>query len=242
MIRKLAATIALGHVVTATPHPGVAAVTCPIELPRGVDPFTLEPADFVERIDNPYWPMRPGTTWVYREADTHGNQQRVVVKVKDRTRDILGIAATVVRDTVTEDGELVEDTRDWYAQDVCGNVWYLGERTEEYEGGVPVTTAGSWEHGVNGARGGVFMPATPEVGQAFWNEKAPGIAEDWFKVVSTSESTSVPFGSFSNCVETEERTPLEPDVVGGKLYAKDVGLVSETAGQEENSQLTKYTK
>ena len=131
MIRKCAGLIALGLVASAAPTVGSAAVTCPIELPQGSEPFTLEAADFVERVDNPSWPMAPGTTWVYREADTYGNEQRVVVKVKERTRDILGIAATIVRDTVSEDGQLVEDTRDWYAQDVCGNVWYLGESTKE---------------------------------------------------------------------------------------------------------------
>jgi hypothetical protein len=92
---------------------------------------TLEPAEFVDRIDHPYWPMAPGTRWVYRESDTKGSAQKVRVTVTDRTREILGISATVVHDKVTEHGELIENTFDWYAQDLCGNVWYMGENTKE---------------------------------------------------------------------------------------------------------------
>jgi hypothetical protein len=95
--------------------------------------------------------MAPGSRRVYRETDAEGTVQRVEVTVTNRQKAIAGIDALVVHDQVTEQGELVEDTLDWYAQDFDGNVWYLGEDTTEYENGKPKTKEGSWEHGVDGA-------------------------------------------------------------------------------------------
>ena len=156
------------------------AVSCPITLPKGSDPVTLDPADFGGPIDNEYWPMAPGTTWVYKE----GANQKVRVTVKQRTRMIEGIEATVVHDVVSEARQLVEDTLDWYAQDVCGNVWYLGEKTAEYENGQIVSTAGSWEAGVDGAYAGIAMPADPTVGTTYRQEYYAGEAEDAASVLS----------------------------------------------------------
>jgi hypothetical protein len=225
MIRKLAGLIVLGIAATVAPGVGVAAVTCPINMPQGSDPVTLDPADFVAVIDNPYLPMAPGSKWVYREVDTQGNEQRVVVKVKTRTREIIGITATVVRDTVTDHGDLVEDTFDWYGQDVCGNVWYLGENTKEYEGGTVVSTAGSWEAGVDGAQPGVVMPADPQVGLTYRQEYYAGEAEDNAKVLSIDEQVEAPIGHFSNALLTKELTPVEPTLLEYKLYASGVGMV-----------------
>jgi hypothetical protein len=124
----------------------------------------------VRPIDNPYMPLAPGSRWLYRETDTDGSVRRVVVKVTRRTKRIAnGVTARVVRDTVTENGRLVEDTFDWYAQDRRGNVWYLGEDTKEYEKGKVVSTSGSWEAGVNGARAG-----TARV-QALRPRRRPGV-------------------------------------------------------------------
>ena len=135
----------------------------------------LGPGDFTTRIDNPYLPMRPGSRWVYRETDTEGTVQRVVVKVTRRTKRIAnGVTARVVRDTVTERGRLVEDTFDWYAQDRAGNVWYLGEDTTEYEDGRPVSKEGSWEAGVDGARAGIVMLARPRPGRELPPGALPG--------------------------------------------------------------------
>jgi hypothetical protein len=120
----------------------------------------LDPADFTTKITNPYWPMKPGNRWVYRETDSEGIKQRVVVTVTDRTKEIAnGVTARVVRDRVTEKGVPVEVTDDWYAQDKAGTIWYLGEATTEYEDGEPVSTSGSFEAGVDGAQAGVIMPA-----------------------------------------------------------------------------------
>jgi hypothetical protein len=193
-------------------------------LPQKGEPFELDPADFVDTIDNPYWPMTPGSRWVYRETDADGTVQRVVVTVTDRTRTIEGIEATVVRDTVSEDGEVVEDTFDWYAQDRWGNVWYLGEATKEYDN-EKVSTAGSWEAGVDGALAGVVVPAQPEPGLAYRQEFYAGEAEDEAVVLSVDERADVPQGSHEGVLMTKDLNPLEPDLVEHKFYARGVGPV-----------------
>jgi hypothetical protein len=203
----------------------VATEQQPAALPQGGEPFELDPADFVAEIDNPYWPMSPGSTWVYRETDAEGAVQRVEVTVTDRTKTILGIEATVVHDVVTENGELIEDTFDWYAQDATGNVWYLGEATKEFEDGKVTTTEGSWEAGVDGAQAGIIVPAHPEVGMTYRQEYYAGEAEDEGEVLSLDERAEVPFGSFDNLLMTKDTTPLEPDVLEHKFYAEGVGPI-----------------
>jgi hypothetical protein len=197
----------------------------PRALPQAGEPVELDPADFVARIDNPYWPMLPGSRWIYRESGADGMELRVEVTVTERKKRILGIDATVVHDVVTEDGELIEDTYDWYAQDMAGNVWYLGEATKEFEHGKVVTTAGSWEAGVDGAQAGVVMPAEPRVGVAYRQEHYAGEAEDRGRVLSLDERVEVPFGSFDRVLMTKDWTPLEPDVLEHKFYARGVGPV-----------------
>jgi hypothetical protein len=145
---------------------------------------------------------------------------------------------------VTEDGELVEDTFDWYAQDGNGNVWYLGEETKEYEDGKLMTTAGSWEAGVDGALPGVIVPATPEVGMAYRQEYYAGDAEDAAEVLSLSERAEVPFGSFRDVLLTKDFTPLEPDVLEYKLYARGVGpvLVLGVSGGSGREELVAFSR
>jgi hypothetical protein len=194
-------------------------------LPRGSDPVTLTPSEFTTEIDNPYLPMRPGDHWVYRETDVDGSEQRVEVTVTGETKTILGIEAVVVHDVATEDGEVIEDTYDWYAQDADGNVWYLGEDTKEFEDGEVTSTAGSWEAGVDGAQPGIAMPADPEPGLTYRQEYYAGEAEDAARVLSVDELVSAPFGSYDEALLTRDFTPVEPDVVEYKLYARGVGLV-----------------
>jgi hypothetical protein len=194
-------------------------------LPQGDEPVELDPADFVSEIDNPYFPMKPGNRWVYTETDADGTELQVEVTVTNETKNISGITATVVRDIVTEDGNVIEDTFDWYAQDTDGNVWYLGEDTKEYEDGVVVTTAGSWEHGVDGAQAGVLVPGDPVVDMTYRQEYYAGEAEDRGRILGLDEQVDVPFGSFDGCLQTEDTTPLEPDVLEHKYYARGVGPV-----------------
>jgi hypothetical protein len=220
----------------STSSPTATAQSSP--LPQGSEPVTLDPADFTTTIDNPYWPMRPGSRWVYRETDGKGGTQRVETTVTSDTKTIMGIEARVVHDVVTEDGQLVEDTLDWYAQDAQGNIWYLGEDTKEYENGKVKTTAGSWEAGVDGAQPGVLLPTYPQPGMAYRQEYYAGEAEDEAEVLSVTERVGVPYGPFENVLMTRDSTPLDPALVEHKFYAPGVGLVlvlatSGGSGREE---------
>jgi hypothetical protein len=165
------------------------------------------------------------------EGATDEGSERVETYVTHDTKRILGVNCVVVRDRVLADGELVEETLDWYAQDRSGNVWYFGEDSREYDEGALVGTKGSWEAGVDGAVGGIIMPAHPQAGDSYQQEYYAGEAEDMAKVVSLTESAAVPFGSFDNLLKTEEWTPLEPGIVEQKYYASGVGLVLEVMVQ-----------
>lgn len=188
----------------------------------------IDPASFVAGVDNAYWPLVPGSTWRY-EGEIDGIPEENVVEVLTETKEIMGITCVVVRDEVTSDGETVELTFDWYAQDVDGNVWYFGEDSKEYEGGVLVGTSGSWEAGVDGAQPGIVMPAHPEaVSGTYRQEFYAGEAEDLAKVVETGASVEVPFGSFDDVLVTEEWTPLEPEIKEHKSYAPNFGFIKET--------------
>ena len=214
------------------------------DLPQGSEPVKLDPADFTTRIDNPYWPMAPGDKWVYRETDS-GTEQRVEVTVTNQTKQIAnGIEARVVHDVVTEDGQLVEVTDDWYAQDKAGNVWYLGEDTAEYENGKVTTRSGSFEAGVDGAQAGVIMPADPKDSIAYRQEYYKGEAEDKAEVLSTDEQVEVPFGYFQGALMTKDLVPLEPKVSEYKLYARDVGpvLTVKTSGGSGREELISFSQ
>jgi hypothetical protein len=175
LVRLLARALVVVLLAGSTVALGGARPSAPADDGR---PARLGPGRFTTRIDNPYWPMAPGSRWVYRETDADGDARRVEVTVTGRTATVFGIEARVVRDVVFENGRLQEVTDDWYAQDADGNVWYLGEDTTEYEDGEPTTTAGSFEAGVDGAEAGIAMPAQPEVGLAYRQEHYAGEAED----------------------------------------------------------------
>jgi hypothetical protein len=220
------------------------ASTSPYALPESGEPVELDPDDFVPTIDNTYWPMAPGSRWVFREVDADGSRQRVEVTVTNRTKTILGIPATVVHDRVTEDGELVEDTDDWYAQDKWGGLWYLGEDTTEYENGKPAGKQGSWEAGVDGAQPGLIIPPRPEVGLSYRQEFYAGEAEDRGRILSLDELVDVPFGSYDEVLMTRDWTPLEPDVLEHKFYAKGVGpvLALGLSGGVSREELIRFTR
>jgi hypothetical protein len=221
----LAAALALSACQSATPAPSPAPPDA-TGLPQGSDPVELDPAEFTADITHEYWPMRPGTRWTYREVDEEGHVVTVVVTVSTETKRIAnGVTARVVRDTVTEDGEVVEDTFDWYAQDGAGTVWYLGEDTAEFEHGEVSSRAGSFEAGVDGALPGVIMPAEPADGLAYRQEYYAGEAEDNGEILSTGEMADVPAGHFDDVLLTKDTITIEPDVLEYKLYAPGLGPV-----------------
>ena len=188
----------------------------------------INPADFVKGINNPYQPYTPGVKMIY-EGNTDEGKERIEVLVTDETRIVMGVECMVVRDTVWLNGDMVEDTYDWFAQDKKGNVWYMGEDSWEYKNGVKLSPEGSWEAGVSGALPGIVMHANPVPGKPYRQEYLVGEAEDMGEVASLSEEVSVPYGSFSDCIKTYEWNPLEAGATEYKYYAKGIGLVMETA-------------
>ena len=193
------------------------------------------PTEWATGVANTFLPWIPGTAFTYEGAED------VTVEVQTATRMVNGVVAIEVRDRVFEAGELVEDTFDWYAQDLEGNVWYLGEDTKEYENGVVVSTEGSWEWGTDGALPGIVMWADPaaHLGETYRQEFLEGEAEDFGKVIATGISVTVPFGSYTGCVRTLDTSGLDPLAREHKTYCPDVGLVLET--QEDGSEAVELT-
>lgn len=201
--------------------------------------LTLSPGAFRGGpVDNPLFPLAPGTVWVLRVHEG-GTESVDSITVTSETKRIAGVTAVVVHDRVVRGGAVVEDTYDWYAQDTLGTVWYLGEDTRAYRGGRVVSTEGSWEAGVAGARAGWIMMAHPAVGAAYRQEYRRGVAEDLGRVLSVDDTVTVPAGRFAHCVTTEDWSPLEPAVREHKTYCPGVGVVREltVAGGRERSEL-----
>ncbi|NNF03972.1 MAG: hypothetical protein HKN17_05860 [Rhodothermales bacterium] len=187
-------------------------------------PDPIDPSNFPAQVDvfNPLFPLRPGLV-TRTTGQSAGGEEVVLVEVTDETRTVQGVVTTVVRDRVWVDGELVEDTDDWFAQDADGNVWYFGEDVEDFENGVVISTAGSWESGVDGAMAGIIMHANPRSGSVYRQEYYRGEAEDIGEVIAVGRTIDVPAGTFTDCVLIEDTTPLEPDVRESKYFCPGVG-------------------
>lgn len=202
---------------------------------------SIDKANFVKAIDNPYFPLKPGTKFVYEGVRSEGKEHNEV-QVTNETKEIIGVNCVVVRDNVTLNGKLIEKTLDWYAQDKNGNVWYFGEDAKEYENGTIIGTKGSWEAGVDGAKPGIVMEAKPQVGNTYRQEYYKGAAEDMAEVLSLNESVSVPYGSFKKCLMTKEWTGLDPGVVENKYYATGIGpiMTAMVEGGSERTELVNF--
>jgi hypothetical protein len=183
--------------------------------------------------------------WVYRETAPGAAPQRIVVTVTHRTRRVAsGVTVRVVHDRATEHGRLVEDTFDYYAQDRRGNIWYMGEDTTEFEHGKPVSKAGSWEAGVDGAKAGIVMLARPRVGRRYREENYPGHALDGARVMSRGEQAEVPYGHFRHVLFTKNFNPLEPRALEYKFYARGIGPVLEVgiSGDTDRADLVRFRR
>ncbi len=185
----------------------------------------INPADFSSKVDNKFFKLTPGKKMTYESAGPDG-KEKIEVYVMDKTETIAGIKAVVVWDRVWVDGDLKENTMDWYAQDKEGNVWYLGEDTYELENGKITTTAGTWKTGVNGAKPGIIMEANPKVGDSYYQEYYKGEAEDRADVLSVNEKVSVKAGSFENCIKTYDYTPLNLKSKEHKYYCSQIGDIA----------------
>ena len=185
------------------------------------------PINFVPAINNKFFTLIIGTTLIY-ESQLEEGVERTEFYVTDERRKVMGIDTTVVWDRVWLNGKLIEDTKDWFAQDLEGNVWYLGEDSKEFADGKLVGTKGSWEAGIGGAKPGIIMKAVPQIGDSYRQEFYPNKAEDMGEIALLNETVSVPYGKFSGCLKIKEWNPLEPGVTEFKYYCPEIGLVLET--------------
>jgi hypothetical protein len=199
---------------------------------------TPAPSNFSAQVDNPWFPLRPGTTLVYRGLD-NGLASREVVTVTHTVKLIEGVPCRAVSDRVWLDGHLRERTTDWYSQDRAGNVWYFGEATAELDAsGRVTTTSGSWLAGREGGQEGLYMPAHPKPGQSGRQEYLRGEAEDHFRVLDVHAEAAVPAVKTHAALLTEEWSPLEPGVLERKLFVRGIGIVHEqtvSGGTDRNS-------
>jgi hypothetical protein len=194
------------------------------DLGGGIYDPTIDPRDYVLGVNHPYFPLVGGITLVY-ETQTGEGVERDEVSLTGNTREILGVTCTEVHDVVTLEGVLIEDTLDWFTQDSSGNVWYFGELAMNFEDGELDNLDGSWEAGIDGAKPGIVMEADPEVGDVYRQEFLIAEAEDIAEVMDLAVTVVVPYGVFTGCLQTEDQTPIEPDVEENKYYAAGVGLV-----------------
>lgn len=200
----------------------------------------IDPANFTHVVSNPWFPLIPGSTAIFLEKDLRETRENRITVTRE-TRTVMGVKCVVVRDVVTLDGKIVEETTDWFAQDRLGSVWYFGEATREYKVGGRVSTLGSWEAGVNGAQPGIVMPAQPRVGERYRQEYAVNEAEDIGQIAALNETVSVPAGTFTGCVRTREWSMLESGT-SKKWYARGVGLVRAECTGGEVSVLLSITR
>jgi hypothetical protein len=200
----------------------------------------IDPARFQSTIDHPYFPMTPGTTFEYVEKSL-GETSENEVTVTHQTKTILGVSCVEVHDVVTERGEVTEDSYRWVAQDRDGSVWCFGEATQEIGAGGAVSTAGSWEAGVDGAEPGILMPASPRPGEPYHLGYSFGVAEDMGRIDALGDSVAVPVGTFADCVRTTEWSLLEPGSEK-RWYARGVGLVRSESISGEVAVLVSITR
>ena len=200
---------------------------------------------FTARVDNPWFPLTTGTTLVYRGVKD-GKPSRDVFRVTGRTKTIDGAPCAVISDRLYLDGRLAERTDDWYTQDGRGNVWYFGEDTAELDASGKVTsTEGTWRAGRDGAAPGIFMPASPHVGETHRQEYLKGHAEDHFRVLSLRASVHVRGAASHQALLTQETTPLERGVVDHKYYVRGIGTVLEQTvkgGDERNALVSVFSR
>ena len=220
----------------------------PYDPINDLEPTFIDPTTITASNANQYFPLVPGYQWVYE-----GGGETITVTVTTETVEILGVTCIEVSDVVEEDGEVIEDTKDWYAQDTDGNVWYFGERSlaredceEDGCDAYLLSNDGSWIAGVDFAQPGIIMfgDLSDKVGTVYRQELLLGDAEDVGEVKELLEGPVVVdgIGTFDSGVVTEDTTPLEPDVSEDKFYAEGLGLYKEVPNEGDPVELVSFTK
>jgi hypothetical protein len=235
--RLQCAAVAAVLILAACSEPATTTLTSPNEAQSRVVATATPPAvNFVAESDNPYFPLVPGTTFHYRMETSEGVEEEDFI-VTSQTKVVDGVTTRVIEDIVRLNGVITEHTFDWFAQDTTtGDVWYFGEDSRSFDPvtGRLISREGSWEAGKKGAEAGIIMLGNPQVGVTYNEESAPGVAEDMATVRSLKARARVPFGSFRDCLKTDNFTPLDPEVQESKYYCPGVGLVLEVDGKDQN--------
>ncbi len=185
----------------------------------------INPNDFVAKIDNKYFTLTPGTKITYQKKTEEGNE-RIDLVVTNETKKIMGVTTTLVQDTVYLNDKLKEDTKDWYAQDKMGNVWYFAEAVDNFENGKLADHKGSFEAGVDGAKPGIIMKANPQIGDNYRQEYYKGVAEDYAQVVALDKTITIAKGTYKNCLQTKDKSYIDLTLDENKYYCPDVGYVT----------------
>ena len=251
MTRKMAVARVVGLALLtacATKKPGALPTTAPSTASKPtpvattLPPYhpTIDPANFTDKITNPYFPLTPGTTLIY-QGTRDGVPRKTEMTITKETKVIMGVTCLVIRDVLTSNNQLVEKTVDWYAQDKAGNVWYFGEDTKEYTNGAVSSTAGTWLAGVDNALPGIVMKAAPSAGDEYRQEYRPGIAEDFAKILQTDASATTPAGSYSHVVVTKDTDLLDASKQEQKSYAPGVGFVGSDGVVNGHHEVTKLS-
>lgn len=212
----IVATVSIVAVVVAVVVPQRTVAPQPGYGPR------VQPAAFSTNITNPYFSLPVGRKLVY-EGNAKGGRERIEILITGETKQIMGVETLVYWDRVYLNGSLIEETKDYLAQDAEGNVWYFGEDVNDYQNGRIVGHSGAWIAGRDGARPGIWVKANPQVGDSYRQEYYRGVAEDMADVVSVNETVEVPYGTFTNCLKTFDWTPLNPNSKAHKYYCPQVG-------------------
>ncbi len=186
----------------------------------------VNPDEFVDSIDNPYFPLEPGTEMFF-EGDGPAGHMTIETFVTYDTKVVLGVSCTVVEENVYLDGILRESTNDWYAQDKAGTVWYFGEASKNYDEQGNESSDESWQAGKRGAYPGIIMPARPRIGDTHRQENAPGVGDELALIQENGVSIETPFGTLDGCIKTLEWSPLD-GTTQLKYYAPSIGPVLES--------------
>jgi hypothetical protein len=226
MVRPILIALSTTFAIAACSTTGGGAPTSGVNPPAQRNQTVFNAAAFpnVPKITNPYLPYVPGTKYIFL-GKLGTATEKDVQTVTFATRKIAGINCNIVEDVGYVNNVLEERTQDYYAQDFYGNVWYFGEYETAYH---PRSHKSSWLAGVDGAAPGIVMEASPRVGDQYYQERAPGIAEDQARVISLTANVHTPFGDFfGNVLETKEFSALEPGVIDHKYYEPGYGLMED---------------